>query len=125
MAERNRRLCSRGLSRLYLHSASPNALEGSSASATVAARTIRDKAAAEEEPVAAEEHETRQRAKDTAIVKRASAAAREEAKRAVARVSVMSATLKRREDELEQLVREQRKHRAIMMVRKRAHRPYL
>lgn len=31
----------------------------------------------------------------------------------------MAAALKRREDELEQLVREQRKHRAIMVVRKR------
>lgn len=54
------------------------------------------------------------------------AAAKEEAKRAVARASVMAAALKRREDELEQLVREQSKYRALMVVRKRAHRriPY-
>lgn len=127
MAERNKRLCSRGWSRLYLHNASPNVLEGSSVSATVAARTVRAQAADKEEPVFAEEPETRQRAKGTTVVKKASAAAREEARRAVARASVMAAALKRREDELEQLVREQRKHRAIVVVRKRAYRrsPFL
>lgn len=51
-------------------------------------------------------------------MKKPSAAAREEAKRAVARASVMAAALKRREDELEQLVREQSKYRALVVVRR-------
>lgn len=122
---RNRRRYARGWSRLYLHNPSPDALEGSSASATVAARIIRAETVDNKEPVAAEENETRQRAQNTGIAKKGSVAAREEAKRAVARASVMAAALKRREDELEQLVQAQRKHRAIMVVRKRLHRRFL
>lgn len=85
------------------------------ASATAAARATRTEAMEKEAKATAEKAEALKRA---AAAGEALAAAKEQAQRdTAANVSTTAAELKERREELESVVREQKEHRAKMLVR--------
>ena len=101
--DRDRALVFRGWSRLCLHAASLSAAEGASAAATATTRATRADAMETEAASALEKAEACHASVNMA-------ASREHAKRE-------AAELQRRKEAVDQVLREQRKHRAKMLVR--------
>lgn len=98
----------RGWSRLCLHASSLSAAEGASASATAAARAARAEAMETEATAAAEKAESLKRA---AAICAELASSREEEKRG-------ATELTRREKAASEALRQERRHRAKMLVRR-------
>lgn len=105
---KNRALVFRGWSRLCLHAASLSAAEGASSSATAAARAARAEAMETEATAAAEKAESLKRA---AAICAELASSREQERRGVTELT-------RREEAAGEALRQQRRHRAKMLVRR-------
>eukprot|EP00903_Cladosiphon_okamuranus_P014747 g13665.t1 len=110
---RDRSLMFRGWSRLCLHAASLSAAEGGSAAATAIARAARAEAMEKEAEAAAHKAEACRRA---AAASAQVAEAREKARRLSTGVLSLTAELQRRDEDVDQVMREQQLRRMKMLI---------
>ena len=112
--DRDRALVFRGWSRLCLHAGSLSAAEGASAAATAAARAAYTEAMEAEDTAAAEKAKAWKR---EAAASADVAAARGQAAREMTGASKSATELERREEVLGQELQQERKRRAMILVR--------
>lgn len=115
LGDKERSLMFRGWSRLCLHSASVNAVEGALATTTAAARAVRAEAVEKEATAASEQAEACRRA---ATASAEAAAVTEQARQEATGVVREAAKLTDRADELENSLKQEQGLRAGMLVRR-------